>query len=325
MTHPPHGHPIARACHLATLALGLIAWIAPAARAAEMWRPDHPLRRIKTEKLTYRVQAWAGSRSLAVTLGTAAFTLSRQTHHGEPCLVVKAHASGGVPRIYPYEATITAILRQTDLRQLISDQQRIKRSYNRRMVRFRDGGADYLKHTHCFAPTLCHNPRHMVPGPNGKPVHCTDCKNPDHYVWSLRKRHHFPGRLHGFIGATYLARGLPLAIGGPAHAFRVVQVRYLWELTVRAVKEETVTVPAGTIRCLKIAITQTPLNDEARRSAGSFEGPFGLHGDIHLYVDKLAKHPVLVRGKVKLGSTFDIAVALTHRSVEPLPKAPATP
>lgn len=301
---------------LALLVFGLALSSVPTTRAAELWGPDHPLRRIKAETLVYRVRAWAGTRVLAIPLGTATFTLSRDTVGGERQLVLRADANGGVPGIYPFVATITSRLRDADFLMRHAEHVRTKKTYRRRVLRFHDGGAHYLKHRHCSAPTLCHNPRHLLAGRGGKRIHCTGCDDPKHFVWSMRERHRYTGRFYDLIGALYLARGFPIAVGGPTHSIRVVQNHFLWELTLHPVKEETVTVPAGTIRCLRIALTNTPLNDQAKRRAGTFEGPFGLHGGIRLYVDKDTKQPVLIRGKVKLGSTFDVEVVLTQRTVE---------
>jgi hypothetical protein len=93
----------------------------------------------------------------------------------------------------------------------------------------------------------------------------------------------------------------------------------MWDIEFKAVKEETLSVPAGEIRCLKIAMTTKPANEYTRKHAGDFEGPFGLHGQINLYVDKETKQPVLVRGKVDAGTTFEVEVALSDRKVEHFP------
>lgn len=294
------------------------------ATGAELREPQHPLRRIRAEKLVYEAKSWKGRPPLAllIPLGTATFTLTRETVAGEPQLVLRAHARGGVPG-YPLDATITSRLRDADFLQRLSDSHRVKKGYKRRQLRFHERGADYFKHKHCEAPTLCHNPRHLVTQPDGSKAHCRQfdtCENLDHFVWSLRYRHRSGTRMHDLLGALYLSRAFHVEVGGPVHSMRVVNARDIWDVQIHAEKEETVRVPAGRIRCIRIRLKQVPVNEHAQRD--EFEGPFGLHGDIVLYADKETKQAVLVRGRVKLGATFQVEVALRERSVELLPPAP---
>jgi len=293
-------------------------------RGSGRWGPNHPLRRIKTEKLVYRVQAWKGTRLLTMDLGISTFSLSREDVGGERQLVLRSHGRGGAPGC-PYEATITSRLRDSDYLMRESHMHRVLSGYKRRWLRFHWSGADYLKHKHCEAPTLCHNPHHSITGPDGSCTHCADCDDPRHYVWSLRARHRFKGRAYDFLAALYLARGFPMTVGGPAHTIRVVSNRDVWDIEFSARKEETITVPAGALRCLEMAMTTRPANDHARRRADELEGPFGLRGDFDLYVDKETKQPVLFRGEIDIGTTFNAEVSLSARSIEYFPQIEAEP
>ncbi|MFW6162154.1 MAG: hypothetical protein ACODAJ_05250, partial [Planctomycetota bacterium] len=130
-----------------------------ATAGADPWREDHPLRRIRSETLVYKATAWKGIAPFVVTipLGKTTFRLERETHNGEVQLVLKAHAVGGVPQ-NPLDATMTARLRDRDFLMRYAESSRTQPSYKLRVLRFHDRGADYLKHKHCEAPTLCHNP-----------------------------------------------------------------------------------------------------------------------------------------------------------------------
>ena len=89
-------------------------------------------------------------------------------------------------------------------------------------------------------------------------------------------------------------------------------------IAIKPVAEETITVPAGKVACIKVTLTHKPINAHARKNASEFEGPFGLHGDIVLHLDKATLQPVRVTGRIELGpGTFDVQVDLKERSPAP--------
>lgn len=312
MTAPPRAHPRI----LLALLLCCLAPAAPA-QAVESWIKNHPLHRIKSETLVYEVRSRLFV--LPITLGTVAFTIQREGLQGEDNaaarqFVIQAKARGGAPG-YPYKATITSRLRDSDLSQISADTRRDKPTYKTRLMRWQARGVDVLKHKHCEAPTLCHNPDHLVDAPSSSKVHCVDCEDPQHFVWSMRERHRgFYGRTHDLIAALYLARGLGVKPGGEAQVLRVISNRNMWDIYFSVEKEETVAVPAGQIPCYKLKLKFNPINRYSKKHG--FEGPFGLHGDIGLYVDKQTRQVILVKGKVQLGRTFEVQVLLTERKVE---------
>ena len=298
-----------------TLAILLTSSLAVRATAAEPWREDHPLRTLKDETLVYQATSWKGIGPfrMAIPVGTSTFTVTRETVDGERHIVMKAQAKGGVPG-YPYDATMTSRLREADLSPVEFDSNRLLPEYKRRIIRYHGRGADYLKHKHCDAPTLCHNPAHDVDLPDGKRGHCPGCHKPEHYVWSLRYRHRgYEGAAYDLLSGNYLSRGLPIRVGGPVQTVRVISNRDMFDIEITPVAEETVTVPAGKIDCIKVTLANKPANAYSRGNASDFEGPFGLHGDVVLYLDKATLQPVRVTGKVKLGATFDVQIDLKER------------
>jgi len=291
-----------------------------AASAAE---PD-PLRGIEHETLVYSVRAWQGLPLFSFNLGTVTFTMDRDESRGERQAVFQALASGGVPG-YPYVATMTSRVSDADYASRDYRNVRTKKGYKAKWLRFQANGADYLKTKHCKSPTLCHNPRHLVRREDGSPVHCTGCDDPAHYVWTLKERHRFDGPAADMLAALYLARRFDLKPGGPSASLRVLTDHELFAVTLSAEKEETVTVPAGQIPCLKIGFRAEVIQERPDQEA-DFDGFFGLGGQVELYVDKATRQLVLVHGKVKLGATFDVEVALTRRTVTRVPgAAPAGP
>lgn len=299
-----------------TPALAVLVLLAATARGVEPWIANHPLRRIKAERLVYRVTA---RKFIVVGGGTVEFTLTREDVDGERQLVIAAHAQGA-PAGIPFDSTITTRLRDRDYTQLLENHHRTKPRYKTRRLRWHGRGVDYLKHKHCEAPTLCHNPRHLIKQPNGQLVHCPKCDDPAHFVWSMRERHRFRGfQVRGLIAALYLARGFDITPGGPPGILRVISGRNMWDIHFGAEKEETITVPVGKLPCYKIDLKLKPANKYSKKHADEFDGPFGLTGKIHLYIDKLTRQAVLIKGKVDIDiTTFDIQVYLTERSADPI-------
>jgi hypothetical protein len=289
------------------------------APAADLYMPEHPLRSIQTETLVYGVRASKGF--VTFDLGTATFVLTRESVKGQPQLVVRATAKGGVVG-YQYDAVTTCRLRLDTLEELGCVEYRVKPDYKSKWLRFHERGIDYLKHKTCDVPALCRNPAHFITNVGNARVHIRESEDPAHHVWSLRERHRrVEGRVYDAFGALYLARGFDASVGGSGGTIRVVSKRDMWDIRFRGKAEETLEVPAGTIRCIRLALKTKPANAYSRKHSDEFEGPFGLHGAIDLYVDQETNQAVLVRGQVELGAVFDVEVRLKSRAVTPLSNA----
>lgn len=280
---------------------------------------ENPLSRLKSERLVYGVTARRGLGFITLNLGKVTFTFRRENDGDEELLVMKAHADGGVPG-FPYEAVMVSRVRASDLKPVDFYTQRIRPRYKKRMLRFHDYGSEYLKHSHCEAPTLCHNPAHLVER-GGKKVHCPGCHNPAHYVWRLRARHRYDYErtVYDVLAPVYILRGAAARVGGPKQTVRILDKRDIFDVSFKAVAEAEITVPAGTFQCLRLVPETVPVNEHAKTTT-EFEGFFGLHGDVEVYADKQTHQLVFVRGQVTLGATFDVEVALLERAMEYLPE-----
>ena len=288
----------------------------------ELWVASHPLRKLKRERLSYSVTAtkgWFQGGS-----GTLVFALSRDDADGEQQLVIQAHAQGKAGGV-DFDSTITARLRDEDYVQVLSDHHRVKKSYKHRKMVWVPNGINYLKHNHCDAPALCHNPKHLITRPDGTQIHCNDkeCKNPDHFVWALRThgRHRLAAaRIYGLIAALYMARGFDIRPDGPAHTLRVVNFRDIWDIVFRVEKEvKGLRVPAGTFDCYKLGITFEPAGKYTKKKAAQakkknkaqdFDGPFGLSGNVALYVDKQTKRAIRIQGQADIGVSINVDLQL---------------
>jgi len=296
----------------ASALLTLCAALPRSGTAGELDAARHPLRAIRTETLVYSVKASKGF--LKFDLGTATFVFTREEAGGQPQFVVRAAAKGGIPA-FPYDAVTTCRLREDTLRELSLVEFRVKPEYKSKWLRFHERGIDYLKHKICDVPDLCRNPAHFVTNVDGASLHVGESEDPAHHVWSLRERHRdVKGAVYDAIGALYLARGFDLSPGGAGGTLRVVSKRDMWDIRFRGKKETTVTVPAGKIACTQLSLKTKPANAYSRKNAGDFEGPFGLSGDIGLYLDKDTGQAVLIEGKVEVGALFDVQIQLQSRS-----------
>ncbi|MFP4056549.1 MAG: DUF3108 domain-containing protein [Candidatus Brocadiia bacterium] len=299
----------------AGLALALAAGLAPRlCEAVEPWLRDHPLRHIRSETLVYRVQA------KGATVGKATFTVSRDSSWGEEQVVLRAEAEGTLRLFvvtYRYHSVLTSRVALDGLVQRSSMDHRLLPSYKRKWLRFSSLGVDYFRHKPCECPpNLCHNPDHFRLK-KGERVHRRDSEKPRHCVWGLRERHrHVRLPAYDMLAALYLARGLELTPGTKAGPIIVVAKRDVWAIEVLPREEETIEVPAGTFQCVRVGLNPIPANEHAMDSQeedeeAGFEGPFGLKGDIAIYLDKATGRAVKVNGtkqadlKIK---TLDVGV-----------------
>ena len=83
----------------------------------------------------------------------------------------------------------------------------------------------------------------------------------------------------------------------------------MWDVTVKAVKRETVEVPAGKFKALLIEITPKPADDDTEMRT-DFEGLFGIRGEIQVWVDQKTMIPLKIRGVVPFGIDLNMEVSL---------------
>ena len=92
----------------------------------------------------------------------------------------------------------------------------------------------------------------------------------------------------------------------------------IFDVTVRAVRRERCTVPAGTFDALRLELIPTPAPGMPKTER--FQGLFGLSGTIIIHVDAVRKIPLRIRGVVPMGIDINAEVVLT-RIQEPPAKA----
>jgi len=168
---------------------------------------------------------------------------------------------------------------------------------------FQKGEVLYFKKKHCHRPD-CKNPAHFVrktkwfgPIPVGKEtVHCPGCKDLRHYIWRLIWRHKVNEPFLDMLSAVYAARTSTFRPGA-SFIVPVVKSRDRWHVKVTAAKEEKVKVSAGTFDCYKIILEPHNVGDRPNAKP-KFSGLFGIQGTISIWVDKVTRVPVRIKGSI---------------------------
>jgi hypothetical protein len=269
------------------------------------------------ERLFYRATAWKGPISSDV--GTASLSVRRSPAGSRaPGWRIVARASGSsMGRTMNSHVVSTLDLTGRKLR-LFEEINRGSRRSSRRLE-FGPKQLLYRKMKHCPG---CDNRAHF----DGR-SHCNDhrCGKYGHRVWRLRHRHPADAAASDPLTAIYKARALDLRVGGPDRMLRICAGHGIFDVTVRAVRRERCTVPAGTFDALRLELIPTPAPGMPKTER--FQGLFGLSGKIVIHVDTARKIPLRIRGIVPMGIDINAEVVLTRiqeppASAKPKPSAP---
>ena len=91
----------------------------------------------------------------------------------------------------------------------------------------------------------------------------------------------------------------------------------LWELTLSRGKQKSIRTPAGKFLCREVQLaTSVPAGEES--DGESFEGLFGIHGTIHIWLEEQTGVPVSVQGLVPIGP-IELDVQLSLRKFHGTP------
>ncbi len=283
------------------------------------------------ERLHYAASAWKAARFLGCDVGTA--ILSVETGRdgcGRPFARIVAKASGSALG-HSMDATVVTTLDPATGRPTRYEDENRGSSPGAHLLAFSADGIRYFKRKHCNG---CCDDRHFVTESRGGflgigsrevRVHCreTHCAEPAHREWRLRHEHEADPLAADPLTILYRARALDLRVGGPARTLRVVVGHGVFDVEVRAVRCEKVTVPAGTFDGLKLALVPRPACGTP--ATARFQGLFGLCGEIELLVDRETRIPLVIRGTVPMGVDVNAEVVLTRIEESPPPCAAVAP
>ena len=275
------------------------------------------------EKLTYDARVWKGIRALGLSVGESTFEVkeAKDGPHGGSILL-EARAQGGALG-YEVDATIESFIDpETNLPVKSNLLQKGSEPNHKQMI-FEDGQAVYVKKKHCNRWKTCEDPDHIEWVTRSKSLfgsaervreHCREesCRSPKHVYWQERHRHDLDGSTYDMLSMVYVARALDLSLEGEAQTLRLVNSHDIWDVKVRAVARETVTVPAGKFRTLRIEISPKPATDDTELRE-EFQGLFGIKGNIKIWIDEETKIPVRIRGVVPFGVDLNMDISLTEK------------
>jgi hypothetical protein len=264
------------------------------------------------EVLVYEARLFKGSDLLGGVIGRGEVSCQRTTHDGLEAIRCRAEASGEVFGFEVVQALESVLDASTGAPKVHTSSQS-GTAIARKKTEFGDGKAEYWKMKHCKNEEGNCQEAHSVDGDPEK-GHCTDrhCGRIEHRRWSLRDTVELPGTTYDPLSVVLAGRRSALGPDHPVEKFPVLVDDRLWEITVRAEDGGEVETPAGTFDTLLLALEPRYLNPKPWHEKEKFQGPFGLQGEIRIWVDKEDRKPVRVRGKVPFGIVMDAEIRLVE-------------
>ena len=108
-----------------------------------------------------------------------------------------------------------------------------------------------------------------------------------------------------YLVRTFVTRGLKTT------KFPVLDKKELWDMTLSRGEGAQQVTPAGTFDAVEINLIASHYPGEEERDKKKFEGLFGLHGGIHLWVDRKTGVPVRIQGEIPAGPiTLSVDISL---------------
>lgn len=182
------------------------------------------------------------------------------------------------------------------------------------LVGVRDGLSTSQHRTdgHC---KKCDDPAHYMK-PNWvwqDEYHCKKCKRAEHRVWRAWENKDAPEGALDMVSAMMAARSM-VREQKSAASFALIDKEDLWTVDLSLGKRERRKVRAGTFEAVEVKlVTKVPAGEKGRDS--DFEGLFGLHGTISIWMHTTTGVPIEVSGTVPAGPLdLDVSIQLTkHR------------
>ncbi len=173
---------------------------------------------------------------------------------------------------------------------------------------------------HCHVKN-CANKAHFVEGtwPWQSDHHCDGCKRAEHRIWDAPKTRPAPDQTLDMLSAVYFSRTMIAEHRDSVH-FELLNEEDLWDVTLtRSKATKTVETPAGKFEAFEIKLSTKVPATEKKRKASDFEGLFGLHGDLSLWVEAKTGVPVQISGSVPIGP-LDLGVDVQLKSFRGTPR-----
>jgi len=162
----------------------------------------------------------------------------------------------------------------------------------------------------------CDNKEHFLEGtwPFSSDHHCEKCRRPEHRVWRKPETREVPEGCVDMLSAVHLARAM-VREGREELEFPLIDRDSWWAVRLERSERKVVTVPAGSFDCVSIKLTPKRANEE---DGGRFQGLFGIHGSLAIWLEGATGVPVKIEGVVPAGP-LDVDVALKLSRYEGTP------
>jgi hypothetical protein len=186
------------------------------------------------------------------------------------------------------------------------------------MIGMREGVAlsSYRCDGHCRG---CERREHFVEPtiPWRDDFHCKKCKRAGHRVWGELRVREVPSGSMDMLAAVWVARAF-VREDGQSTGFTMVDKDRLWDVTLLRGDTRPIETPAGLFECTEVLLkSEVPRGEEERE----FAGLFGIRGELQIWVHTRTGVPVLIRGRVPVGSLFDLGVRVQLERAQGTPAA----
>ena len=153
----------------------------------------------------------------------------------------------------------------------------------------------------------CENQEHYLEGtwPFSSDRHCEKCKRPEHRVWRKPETSEVPEGCVDMLSAVHLARAM-VREGREVLEFPLIDRDTWWAVKLERSGRRVVTVPAGSFDSVSIKLTPKPADGT---EDDRFQGLFGIHGSLAIWLEASTGVPVKIEGVVPAGP-LDVDVAL---------------
>ncbi|MFT4539954.1 MAG: hypothetical protein ACI841_003024 [Planctomycetota bacterium] len=166
----------------------------------------------------------------------------------------------------------------------------------------------YRANGHCKG---CDREEHFVEGGwFSDDAHCKKCKRGEHRVWREPRSRAIPEGSLDMLKAIYLSREM-IRLGKSSIEFSLIDKDRVWEVKMERGLSRTRKVPGGSFRCREVKLIPKPADKDSNSSR--FEGLFGIHGTISIWLEEKTGVPVEIGGLVPLGPLdIDVRLGLTR-------------
>ncbi|MCZ6597267.1 MAG: DUF3108 domain-containing protein [Planctomycetota bacterium] len=136
-------------------------------------------------------------------------------------------------------------------------------------------------------------------------------------IWKQPKERELPAAALDMLTSIYYARTL-IRENLYSMRFPLVDKTDLWQIDLRRGKIEVQETYAGDFDSVELTFEPKAYSGEKLEKEAQFEGLFGIHGSIHLWVDSKTGVPVRVQGDLPIGP-FDLGIDVILKSYRGTP------